>query len=127
MWYSVIFPRAQNRMRLVPYFAAVASAIFALLVSASPIESVKRQSTYVGYLISTFSDANPAVQLYLSNGNSPTSFSKLNRGNAVLTSSVGTRGVRDIFLASNSARTQFYMIATGKIAPLPKQPSDTIH
>lgn len=103
-------------MQLIPYFLAVAAALLPVLVSASPIEHTKRQANYVGYLISTFSDANPKVQLYLSDGNSPTKFSKLNKGNPVLTSTVGTKAVRDIFLASNSARTQFYIIATGTIS-----------
>jgi hypothetical protein len=66
-----------------------------------------RTTNYVGYLISTFTDANPKVgllhgstsskaeigafqvQLYLSNGNSPSSFRFLNKGQPVLTSTVG--------------------------------------
>jgi hypothetical protein len=46
-------------------------------------------STYTGYLISTFSDANPSVQFHLSNGNDATSFTFLNRGQPVLRSNVG--------------------------------------
>ncbi|KAF2422616.1 family 43 glycoside hydrolase [Tothia fuscella] len=69
-------------------------------------------STFVGYLISTFSDANPTVQLHLSKGNDPSSFSFLNKGRPVLTSTVGTKAVRDVFLACNGERTQFHMIGT---------------
>lgn len=95
------------------FFAYSIAAITALLYTAStsPVHD-KRQNSYSGYLISTFSDVNPKVQWYLSNGNSPYSFTKLNKGNPVLTSTVGTKAVRDVFLASNSARNKFYMIAT---------------
>ncbi|KAM0272619.1 hypothetical protein ACHAQH_008610 [Verticillium albo-atrum] len=68
---------------------------------------------YVGYLISTFSDPNPQVQWHLSEGNDASRFRFLNGGNAVLTSNVGTKGVRDIFLTTNSARTEYFTIATG--------------
>jgi putative alpha-1,2-mannosidase len=70
-------------------------------------------SNFVGYLISTFSDANPTVQFYLSKGNDPSSYSFLNRGRPALSSSVGTRAVRDVFLAVNGNRTQWFMIGTG--------------
>ncbi|KAJ4315321.1 hypothetical protein N0V94_006017 [Neodidymelliopsis sp. IMI 364377] len=96
-------------MRFSTYTLAAASALFSF-GSASPL--VKRQSAYAGYLISTFSDVNPTVQWYLSNNNSPTSFTKINGGNPVLTSTVGTKAVRDVYLTSNGARDQFYLIAT---------------
>lgn len=72
-----------------------------------------RATSYAGYLISTFSDANPQVQWHLSNGNVPSSFRFLNNGSSVLASTVGTGGVRDIFLATNSKRSEFYLLATG--------------
>jgi hypothetical protein len=70
-------------------------------------------SNFVGYPVSTFSDANPTVQFYLSRGNDPSSYDFLNRGRPALTSSVGTRAVRDVFLAVNGNRTQWFMIGTG--------------
>lgn len=102
-------------MRFVSYLITAATALLTF-VSSTPVQNEKGQSSYVGYLISTFSDANPKVQWYLSNGNSPTSFTKLNKGSPVLTSTVGTKAVRDVFLASNGARTQYYIIATGAVA-----------
>jgi hypothetical protein len=72
-----------------------------------------RDTIYVGYLVSTFTDANPKVQQYLSNGNSAYSFRFLNDGNPVLASTVGTQAVRDIFLATNTARSELYLLATG--------------
>ncbi|EGY14345.1 endo-1,4-beta-xylanase [Verticillium dahliae VdLs.17] len=67
---------------------------------------------YVGYLVSTFSDPNPQVQWHLSEGNDASRFRFLNGGKAVLTSNVGTKGVRDIFLTTNSERTEYFTIAT---------------
>ena len=78
-----------------------------------------RAPSYAGYLISTFSDASPKVQFHLSNGNNALSYRFLNGGQPVLASTVGTRGVRDLFLTSNSARTQWYLIATGEAIRLP--------
>jgi hypothetical protein len=98
-------------MRSITY-SLVAAAVLLIFGSASPLD--KSQDKYAGYLISTFSDANPTVQWYLSNHNSPTNFTKINGGSPVLTSTVGTRAVRDVYLATNSARNEFYLIATGK-------------
>ncbi|KAI1366023.1 family 43 glycoside hydrolase [Xylaria arbuscula] len=86
-------------------------ALLASVATSSPI-STRQDSSYVGYLISTFTDASPQVQFYLSNGNSPTSFSFMNGGQSVLASTVGTAGVRDIFLATNTARSEYFMLAT---------------
>lgn len=87
------------------------------LTSANPIDP--RQNTppraFAGYLISTFSDPNPQVQFHLSNGNSPSDFTFANNGRAVLNSTVGTKGVRDQFLATNDARDVWYLIATGML------------
>lgn len=74
----------------------------------------QRDDSYVGYLLTTFSDATPAIQLHLSTGNDPGSYSFLNGGKPVLTSTVGTKAVRDVFLTHDSARSTYYIIATGK-------------
>ncbi|KAI1271806.1 family 43 glycoside hydrolase [Xylaria sp. FL0933] len=91
---------------VLPLIAALVS-----VVNASPV-TPRQESNYVGYLVSTFSDALPQVQFYLSNGNSPTSFTFMNNGMPVLASTVGTKGVRDIFLATNTARSEYYILAT---------------
>lgn len=98
-------------MRFTSYSLAAVTALLSL-GTASPVE--KRESAYAGYLISTFSDVNPTVQWYLSNDNSPTSFTEINGGNSVLISTVGTKAVRDVYLASNGVRNRFYLIATGE-------------
>jgi hypothetical protein len=95
------------------------SALAAITIpnaSAAPASSSLqiRAESFVGYLVSTFSDATPAVQLHLSKGNDAGSYTFLNKGQPVLKSTVGTKGVRDIFLAHDGARTKYYMIATGE-------------
>ncbi|KAI0417097.1 family 43 glycoside hydrolase [Xylaria grammica] len=91
---------------LIPIITTLISA-----VATSPIET-RQESSYVGYLVSTFSDALPQVHFYLSNSNSPTSFSYSNGGKPVLASTVGTGGVRDIFLTTNTARSEYYLLGT---------------
>jgi hypothetical protein len=76
--------------------------------------ATKAADPFVGYLISTFSDPNPRVQFHLSNGNNPGSYKFLNGGKEVLTSEVGTKAVRDIYLTTNDARDVWYIIATGE-------------
>ncbi|KAI1841761.1 hypothetical protein JX266_012028 [Neoarthrinium moseri] len=88
----------------------LAVACLGALAAASPVE--QRATNYVGYLVSTFTDANPKVQQYLSNGNNAYSFRFLNKGSPVLSSTVGTKAVRDIFLATNTARSEYYLLAT---------------
>ncbi|KAK6074394.1 glycoside hydrolase family 43 [Seiridium cupressi] len=88
----------------------LSAACVGVLAAAIPI--AERDTTYVGYLVSTFTDADPQVQQYLSNGNSAYSFRFLNNGTPILASTVGTKAVRDIFLATNTARSEFYLLAT---------------
>lgn len=93
----------------------MAAVIFTTSAAAAPqIFNGIVASKYVGHLYSTSSDANPTVQFYLSKGINASEFSFANQENPVLTSTVGTKGVRDIFLTSNGDRSQWYGIATGK-------------
>ncbi|KAM0374199.1 hypothetical protein ACHAPK_003909 [Fusarium culmorum] len=91
--------------------ALLAAALSLSLVKAVPAHKPV-QKEYVGYLISTFSDPTPEVQWHLSDGKSASSFNFLNGGKPVLTSNVGNKGVRDIFLATNSKRSEYFTIAT---------------
>ncbi|KAI5244829.1 family 43 glycoside hydrolase [Aureobasidium subglaciale] len=93
--------------------SAFAAATLPIALAAPASSSLQpRADPFVGYLVSTFSDVTPAVQFHLSKGNDASSFSFLNKGQPVLKSTVGTKGVRDVFLAQDSARTKYYMIAT---------------
>ncbi|KAM0331452.1 hypothetical protein ACHAQA_003128 [Verticillium albo-atrum] len=89
-----------------------ASVFAASLCFGSSLARPASAPQYVGYLISTFSDPNPQVQWHLSEGNDASRFRFLNGGNAVLESNIGTKGVRDIFLTTNSARSEYFTIAT---------------
>lgn len=100
-------------MQAFTFFFAAASAALGAVASPAPINT-RQETGHVGYLISTFSDARPQVQQYLSNGNSASSFTFLNGGQPILASTVGTKGVRDIYLTTNADRSQYYLIATGR-------------
>jgi hypothetical protein len=72
--------------------------------------------TYAGYLFSYFTGEGTAngEQIYfgLSQGNDPTRWRQLNGGQPVLTSTVGTRGVRDPFIIRSPQGDRFFQIAT---------------
>lgn len=91
------------------FAAAVLAAVHGLGVASL---AIRQESPYVGYLISTFSDPTPQVQWHLSDGLDASSFRFLNNGQPVLESTVGMRGVRDIFLTTNTARSEYFIIAT---------------
>src|SRR3569833_832787 len=101
---------SNQKMRFIN---ALLELILAVLLAPSDGASEQAPRSYVGYLISTFSDKNPTVQWYLSKGNDPSTYSFLNKKQPIIRSTVGTRAVRDVFLATNSARDQWFMICTG--------------
>ena len=72
--------------------------------------------TYAGYLFSYFTGEGTSngEQVYfgLSQGNDPTRWRQLNGGQPVLTSNVGTRGVRDPFIIRSPQGDRFFQIAT---------------
>lgn len=104
-------------MQALTFLLTAASTALGVVASPTPINT-RQADSYVGYLISTFSDAKPQVQQYLSNGNSASSFTFLNGGQPILASTVGTKGVRDIYLTTNADRSQYYLIATGNYQSL---------
>ncbi|KAL3471165.1 glycosyl hydrolase [Aspergillus californicus] len=93
----------------LPSLLLTASSLLPLM-SAAVLPHQK--DPYVGYLLSTFTDVNPQVYWYLSNASNPLAFSPLNNGEPVLESTVGTQGVRDIFLVKNEERREYFVIAT---------------
>ncbi|GAB7359259.1 hypothetical protein MBLNU230_g5916t1 [Neophaeotheca triangularis] len=93
-------------------FAASAALLATVSSAPTPPSKCQDSSDFAGYLISTFSDPNPAVQWYLSDGADPGSYTFLNGGEPVLVSDVGTGAVRDVFLTSDGERENWYMIAT---------------
>ncbi|KAH7371818.1 hypothetical protein BKA64DRAFT_267449 [Cadophora sp. MPI-SDFR-AT-0126] len=108
-------------------FSTLASILLSVpwIASTAPVGE-DAAPEYAGYLISTFSDANPAVQFHLSVGNNPGEFEFSNGGQAVLTSTVGTKGVRDIFLTHNPDHTEWFIIATDLDIRVPDFSWDTV-
>jgi hypothetical protein len=89
--------------------AAVTSAVTAPAATAA-------DEPYAGYLFSYFTGERTAngEQVYfgLSRGNDPVRYIDLNNNRPVLTSNVGTGGVRDPFIIRNPETGRFYQIAT---------------
>ncbi|KAL4905548.1 hypothetical protein BDW74DRAFT_177918 [Aspergillus multicolor] len=97
-------------MRTLPLFSTLSALLPLSLSTAIPRQTT--QPEYAGYLLSTFTDANPAVYWYISSAEDPLAFKPLNGGDPVLSSTVGTRGTRDIFLTSNEGRSEYFIITT---------------
>lgn len=75
----------------------------------------RADASLVGYLGAFFLGADPYVYLYQSNGNSPTSFRALNKGQPVLKPTKGTGGVRDPALVQGGgaeAGKKWYIVGT---------------
>jgi hypothetical protein len=85
-------------------------------VGAGPSPTPSPAPKYAGYLFTYFTGENTSAgeQVYfaLSQGNDPTRYRQLNGGRPVLTSTVGTRGVRDPFIIRSPLGDKFYQIAT---------------
>lgn len=97
-------------MRLLSLFLAATSIAGVVKGGVIPRQD---GGPHVGYLLSTFTDPDPRVFWYLSDSSDPLGFKPLNGGDAIVGSTVGTQAVRDIFLASNTARSEYFIIATG--------------
>ena len=98
------------------FLTCLALALAATATYSAPTPIDKRQSSFVGYFMQHFKTINgqDSEKIYqqISNGNNAYSFTALNGGNPVLTSTVGTKGVRDSFLVASPDRSNFWAIAT---------------
>jgi beta-xylosidase len=90
---------------------ATATREFTATVPALPA-----QQAYEGYLFSYFTGEGTSngEQVYnaLSNGNNALSWREINNGQPVLTSTLGTAGLRDPFIIRSPEGDKFYQIAT---------------
>ncbi len=95
----------------VTYGTATARREFTATVPPLPAPA-----PYEGYLFSYFTGEGSAngEQVYnaLSNGNDPLSWREINDGQPVLTSTLGTGGLRDPFIIRSPEGDKFYQIAT---------------
>jgi hypothetical protein len=93
--------------------ALVIALLAGVLAAPTPAHA---QPEYAGYLFTYFTGEGTAngeqVYFALSQGNDPLSWQELNGGAPVLTSTLGTTGVRDPFIIRSPAGDRFYLIAT---------------
>ncbi|KAJ1022430.1 hypothetical protein NDA16_003419 [Ustilago loliicola] len=100
------------------FVAASLGLITATSALASPVPANKlseRATSYVGYGFYYFTGNAPGQeQIYaaVSRDNTPSSWDLLNSGKPILTSTVGTKGVRDPSIVRSADGSKFYLIAT---------------
>ncbi|KAH7125985.1 glycosyl hydrolase [Dactylonectria macrodidyma] len=86
------------------------------VVQGNPVRrhasAVAPLSGYVFVYFTGNSQGQESIFLAASNGNNALSWTELNGGKAVITSTKGTRGVRDPFLIRSVEGDKFYLIAT---------------
>ncbi|KAF5226985.1 hypothetical protein FAUST_12064 [Fusarium austroamericanum] len=99
-------------------------AALPILISGSPTipgsqaraQSARSQiacdSNYEGYAFLYFSNRDENIYLAASNGNNALSFTELNNGKPILTSTMGDGGVRDPFILRSHQGDKFYILAT---------------
>jgi hypothetical protein len=92
-----------------------AAAVVAASTLLAPTAGYAQQQ-FAGYLFTYFTGEGTAngeqVYFALSRGNDPLSWQELNGGQPVLTSTLGTAGVRDPFVIRSPDGSRFYLIAT---------------
>jgi beta-xylosidase len=103
-------------MRLAATLLSACAA--ALVAKGKPIEvrdQVAKAEPYEGYVFAYFTNNTKAgEQIYLaaSNGNNALSWKELNNGQPIITSTLGTKGLRDPFLIRSPEGDKFFLIAT---------------
>ncbi|KAJ4313759.1 hypothetical protein N0V94_006775 [Neodidymelliopsis sp. IMI 364377] len=102
-------------MRLVTTLISACAA--ALVASGSPIvrDQTAQLDPFEGYVFAYFTNnTRSGEQIYLaaSNGNNALSWKELNNGQPIITSTLGTKGLRDPFLIRSPEGNTFYLIAT---------------
>ncbi|KAK7943830.1 uncharacterized protein PG986_012943 [Apiospora aurea] len=110
-------------MWALPLFILLALSVAVQLALAGPVDLLKvpfaaseRADTgLVGYLGAFFLGADPYVYFYQSNGNNPTSFRALNKGQPVIRPTRSTGGVRDPAIVQGSGEEEgktWYILGT---------------
>ena len=99
-------PSHLSRRRL---FAAAAAIPAATLLPAS----ASAQTTYTSYLMAHFiGEGSGGEQIYLSHSDNGLNWTDLNRGQIVLRTPLGTKGVRDPIIVRNPAGNRYWIVAT---------------
>ncbi|GAA1194537.1 hypothetical protein GCM10009654_59570 [Streptomyces hebeiensis] len=83
---------------------------------AATVRELPRERTYTGYAFSYFTGEGTAngeqIRMALSRGDDPLRWRELNGGAPVLSSGLGTKGLRDPFIIRSPEGDKFYQIAT---------------
>lgn len=100
-------PSRLSRRGLLTAAAAVpAAALF-------PASAAMAQTSYTGYLMAHFiGEGSGGEQIYLSHSDDGLNWTDLNRGQIVLRSPLGTKGVRDPIIVRSPAGDRYWLIAT---------------
>ncbi|KAF8760896.1 peptidase S8 family [Rhizoctonia solani] len=100
-------------MRPLASLLSVAIAI-AACVTAAPIQ--ERQNAYSAYMFAYFTGEGysngETISFAVSNGNDALHWTEVNRGNPYLTSTLGTKGVRDPSIIRAHDGSKFWLLAT---------------
>ncbi len=100
-------PARLSRRGLIAGAAAIPAAA---LLPASPAAA---QTTYASYLMAHFiGEGAGGEQIYLSHSDNGLNWTDLNRGQIVLRTPLGTKGVRDPVIVRNPAGNRYWIVAT---------------
>jgi hypothetical protein len=101
---------------LIPLLALLVGLLAAPGAGSAYAGPAPAKQKYAGYLFSYFTGEGTAdgeqIRMALSRGNDPTRYRELNDGEPVLTSQLGTKGLRDPFIIRSPKGDKFYQIAT---------------
>jgi hypothetical protein len=111
-------------MKSCDFFAGITALIGALTVGVSAMSELQQraalyrrqshplQEAFEGYAFLYFTGGNEQISLAASNGNDALSFTALNDGQPILSSTEGDRGVRDPFIMRSVEGDKFFILAT---------------
>ncbi|KAF4457131.1 hypothetical protein F53441_919 [Fusarium austroafricanum] len=102
-----------SALAVLPFFAFGSPTIPDLQARAVAAKSqLACDSKYEGYAFVYFSNRDENIYIAASNGNNALSFTELNNGKPILTSTKGDGGVRDPFVLRSKEGNKFYILAT---------------
>jgi hypothetical protein len=91
----------------------LAGAIAIPATALLPAAPAAAQTAYTGYLMAHFiGEGTSGEQIYLAHSDDGLNWTDLNRGQIVLRSPIGTKGVRDPIIVRNPAGNRYWLIAT---------------
>ncbi|KAI1070818.1 hypothetical protein LB507_006648 [Fusarium sp. FIESC RH6] len=101
-----------NALSVLPIFASGSPTPETPAQALGVRHQINCDSEYEGYAFLYFSNRGENIYLAASNGNNALSFTELNNGKPILTSTEGDRGVRDPFILRSHDGSKFYILAT---------------